>query len=299
MPANNNQTNELPFNESSLSTASLVGFLLAVGVGTLGALLLLPSWVPNLAQTLVGSDPKAYWYLSRGSAFASLGLLWISMVLGLLITNKMARSWPGSPAAFAIHEYVSLLGLAFAVFHGLILMGDHYIHFKIAQILVPFGTTNYHPVWVGLGQIGLYIWAILAISFYVRQFIGAKLWRFLHFASFFTFMTAIFHGLGSGTDSSTPWAQTVYWSLGGSLVFLIFYRIIAGLFPEKKPAPQARPAAAQQARPAPAPQPRPVAQQNVAAQTNMLTRPIARPDSIPAQNNVLTRPVPSQKSELN
>lgn len=248
-----NQTNEADYNESSLNTASLIGFLLAVGVGTLGALVLLPNWVPNLAQSLVGPDPKAYWYLSRGAAFVSLGLLWISMVLGLLITNKIARSWPGAPAAFALHEYVSLLGLAFAIFHALILMGDHYINFKLAEILVPFGTVNYHPIWVGLGQIGLYIWAILSASFYVRQFIGPKAWRFIHYASFFTFLTALFHGLASGSDTSLPWAHTVYWSLGGSLIFLVLYRIISGLFPEKRPAPPPRPVASQnnvQTRPA-------------------------------------------------
>ena len=256
-----NQTNEMDYNESSLSTASLVGFLLAVGAGTLGALLLLPSWVPNLAQTLVGPNPKAYWYLSRGAAFVSLGLLWVSMLLGLLITNKMARSWLGAPAAFAIHEYVGLLGLAFAVFHALILMGDHYINFKLAEILVPFAAASYRPVWVGLGQIGFYVWAILTASFYVRQFIGPKTWRFIHFASFFTFMTALFHGLASGTDTSLPWAQTVYWSLGGSLVFLTLYRIIAGLFPERKPAPRPRPVV---------PQPHLVAPPN-----NVPTRPAA------------------------
>ncbi len=257
MPAN--QTNEMDYDESSLSTASLIGFLLAVGLGTLGALVLLPSWVPNLAQSLVGPDPKAYWYLSRGAAFVSLGLLWVSMVLGLLITNKIARSWPGAPAAFAIHEYVSLLGLAFAIFHALILMGDHYINFKLAQILIPFGTANYYPIWVGLGQIGLYVWAILSASFYVRKFIEPKTWRFIHYLSFFTFLTALFHGLASGSDTSLPWAQTVYWSLGGSLIFLILYRIIAGLFPASKPSPSSRQVAPQSSA-----QPRPAPPQNTA-----------------------------------
>ena len=243
MPAN--QTDEMDYNDSSLSTASLIGFLLAVGLGTLCALALLPNWVPNLAQSLVGSDPKAYWYLSRGAAFVSLGLLWVSMMLGLLITNKIARSWPGAPAAFAIHEYVSLLGLAFAVFHALILMGDHYINFKLTEILVPFAAASYQPVWVGLGQIGFYVWAILSASFYIRQFIGPNEWRLIHYASFFTFLIAIFHGLASGTDSSLPWAQTVYWFLGGSLIFLTLYRIIAALFPASKPSPASRPAAPQ------------------------------------------------------
>jgi predicted ferric reductase len=234
MPAN--QSNEIVY-ESSLTMASLFGFLGAVALGTLAAVVLLPNWVPNLAQSLVGNDPKAYWYLSRGSAFVSLGLLWISMALGLLITNKIARTWPGAPAAFAIHEYVSLLGLAFAVFHALVIMGDHYINFQLTEILIPFATLSYRPNWVGLGQLGFYIWVILSASFYVRQRIGPKVWRFLHYASFFTFLMALFHGLTSGTDTSMPWAQNLYWFLGGSLIFLVMYRIVSSLFPQAPSAP--------------------------------------------------------------
>lgn len=237
-----NQAKEIDY-ESSLSLASLIGFLMAAALGTLGAVVVLPHWVPNLAQSLIDTDPKAYWYLSRGSAFVALALLWVSMVLGLLITNKIARTWPGAPAAFAIHEYVSLLGLAFATFHALILMGDHYINFKLAEILVPFASVSYHPNWVGLGQVGFYVWAIVTGSFYVRQHIGPKAWRFLHYLSFFTFLMALFHGLSSGSDTSTSWAQSFYWFLGGSLIFLTIYRIVASLFPPKpsaspRPVPQ-------------------------------------------------------------
>ena len=39
-----------------------------------------------------GVEPKAYWYLSRSSAIVAYILLWISMVLGLAITNKLALS---------------------------------------------------------------------------------------------------------------------------------------------------------------------------------------------------------------
>ena len=107
--------------------------MLAMIVGMGGAILLLPTWLPNMATSLTGTEPKVFWYLSRATAFVSLSILWLSMALGLGISNKMARLWPGAPAAFAIHEYVSLLGLAFALFHALILLGDHYINFTLAQ----------------------------------------------------------------------------------------------------------------------------------------------------------------------
>jgi predicted ferric reductase len=229
-------------------TGSLAAFLLAIAAGFCAAVLALPHWVPQLTRTLLGTDPKAYWYLSRGAAFVALGLLWISMALGLLITDRLARSWPGTPAAFAFHEYASLLGLAFAVFHALILLGDRYINYRLAQILLPFASVNYHPIWVGLGQIGLYVWAVVSGTFYVRQWIGQGTWRFIHFASFFMFVVALIHGLASGTDSSAPWAQWLYWLLGGSLLLLTFYRILAGLLPPvpatvARPSPQEEPAA--------------------------------------------------------
>ena len=138
----------------------------------------------------------------------------------------MARVWPGAPATFAIHEYVSLLGLAFALFHALVLLGDHYINFTIAQIFMPFSTTDYRPTWVGIGQIGFYIWLIVALSFYVRSSIGQKMWRVIHYLSFAMYLMGLIHGLFSGTDTGSNWAGWYYWISGGSLLFLFIYRMI-------------------------------------------------------------------------
>ena len=230
-----NSMNEETQDKSSLTPAALVSLLMAIALGVLSALIFSPGGVPPLAQSLGGASPKAYWYLSRGSAFVALGLLWISMMLGLLITNKIARSWPGAPAAFALHEYVSLLGLAFAIFHALILIGDRYINYTFTQILLPFGSVNYHPIWVGVGQIGLYTWAIISLSFYIRKGIGPKVWKLIHYASFFNFMIAIIHGISSGTDSTVSWAQGLYWLFGGTFLFLTVCRIVNSLLPQKPP----------------------------------------------------------------
>ncbi len=231
---------------SSLGTIAITSVFLGIALGAFGAFVLAPSWGTNLAASLVSSNPKGYWYLSRASAFVALGLLWVSMLLGLLITDKMARSWPGAPAAFALHEFVSLLGLAFAMFHALILLGDHYINYKLAQILMPFGSVNYHPIWVGVGQIGFYAWAIISATFYVRKLIGSKAWKYIHYASFFNFIIAILHGIASGTDTPLGAAQAYYWLLGGSVLFLTAVRVVAGLVdtkPAARPVQHAAPAA--------------------------------------------------------
>lgn len=233
------------FNESSVNIQSFLLFLFAAAIGLLVAVIFLPIFLPNMAFSLSGESPKMYWYLSRATAFVSLSLLWISMALGLGITNKMSRLWPGMPATFAIHEYVSLLGLAFAVFHALVILGDHYIKFTFLQLLVPFSTADYRPFWVGIGQVGFYIWLIVALSFYIRSMIGQKTWRLLHYLSFGLYILGILHGIFSGTDSGLGWAQSYYWFSAGSLLFLFSVRIVGSLmdklFPAKKPAPAPRP----------------------------------------------------------
>jgi predicted ferric reductase len=223
-----NQSTENDY-ETSLTGQSLLVLLIAMSLGVLAAVLVLPTWLPGLAGSLAGSEPKAFWYLSRATAFAAMGLLWASMMLGVGITNKMSRLWPGAPAAFALHEYLSLLGLGFSAFHGLILLGDHYSHFSLFQILIPFATSGYFPFWVGLGQLAFYAWAILVLSFYVRKSIGQKTWRVLHYVSFLAYLGALIHGLTSGTDSSLSWVQGFYWLTGGSFLFLFTYRIVNSL----------------------------------------------------------------------
>jgi predicted ferric reductase len=211
----------------------MVFLMLAIMAGTLIAAVLLPTWLPDLTTSALGSQPKAYWYLSRGSAVIAFVLLGFSMGFGTIITNKMARVWPGGPRAFDLHEYFSLLGLGFALFHALILLGDKYTNYNPFQILVPFASTPYRQFWVGLGQIGFYIWILVAATFYLRKRVTKNSWRTIHLLSYASFLFALVHGLTSGTDSGVTWIQAMYWVAGGSLLFLFIYRLMTGMFKGK------------------------------------------------------------------
>ncbi len=208
----------------AMPLAALLILLLGAIVGALAAVIILPGWLPGLSASLLGSEPKAYWYLSRSSAVVAYALLWLSMVFGLLMTNRLARLWPGGPGAFDLHQHTSLLGLAFAVFHALVLLGDRYISATIDQILTPFAYSGYEPVWVGLGQVSLYGMAVVSFSFYVKQWIGRALWRVIHFLSFAIWLLSLLHAIMSGSD--TALLGGFYWFTGGSVLFLTIYRIL-------------------------------------------------------------------------
>ncbi|EFO81002.1 hypothetical protein OSCT_1105 [Oscillochloris trichoides DG-6] len=210
----------------AMSFPTLLLMLLAVGAGALGAVVLVPLWLPGLTASLLSAEPKAYWYLARSSAFVSYGLLWLAMIFGLLMTSRAARLWPGGPVAFDLHQHASLLGLAFALFHALILLGDAYIQADLRQVLVPFAYTGYQPLWVGLGQVGFYLMLIVSLSFYLKGMLGRTAWRVIHTLSFAMFVLALAHGVLSGSDSDTLWAQQIYWGTGGSVLFLTLYRVL-------------------------------------------------------------------------
>jgi predicted ferric reductase len=168
----------------------------------------------------------AFWYLSRTSGIVAFVLLWLSTVYGLLLTNRLAKAWPGGPAAFDLHEFTSLLSLVFTGFHVFILLGDAYMGYSLAQLLLPFNSTNYMPLWVGIGQIGFYLMLLVSITFYLRNRMKPGLWRTIHLLSFAGFALSLGHGIFSGSDSSTWWASAIYWIAGLSTVFLTVYRIL-------------------------------------------------------------------------
>jgi predicted ferric reductase len=202
--------------------------LLAVAVisGAVAAIFVLPALLPSLSDSISGTSPKVFWYLSRASAMVSYLLLWLSMVLGLGITNRLAFAWPGGPTTYSLHQYTGLLGLGFALLHPLLLLGDQYINYTLAQVAVPFAGGSYRPLSVAFGQLAIYLLAVVGLSYYARKLIATRWWRILHALSFLTFLLIIVHGITAGTDSTGRWVITMYWVTGASVVFLSVYRVL-------------------------------------------------------------------------
>ena len=212
--------------EPAVTFDSAIILLAGMVVGSTLAVVILPSLLPGLTETLLGDQPKAFWYLSRSSGVVAYLALWLSVVLGLTLTNRFARLWAGGPAVADLHQFSSLLSLALAIFHVVILLGDRYASYRLDELLIPFAAAQHEPFWVGLGQLGFYLALPVTFSFYLRRTIGVRAWRLIHFAAFAVFALVVAHGLGAGTDTQAPAMSAMYLVTSGSVVFLTIYRVL-------------------------------------------------------------------------
>jgi len=215
-------------------------FIIIIGmVGVFLVLLSFPLWAPGIITSINSPEPKMFWYLSRATAILSYAALWLSTFMGLVLSTRLAAQLRKVRTISNFHQALSVLGIVMAAAHGLLLIGDHYLAPNILQILVPFTMQSYRPLWVGLGQISIYIWGIVLISTLIQRRIGSKLWRGIHYLGFLAFAFGLVHGITSGTDSGTDWAFYYYWVTGGIILFLLTFRILSAIFQlNRKTTPQ-------------------------------------------------------------
>ena len=214
--------------------------------------LLPPAWqaaVAEQAQAMglpLAAGSKAYWYMARAGGVLSYILLWLATCWGMMMSSKIIKGLVDVPVAYALHEYLPILGVVFAALHAVVLLGDSYIAFKPWQILVPFASP-YKPFWTGLGVLAFYLSIALIASFYVRKRIGQKTWRALHYTSYLAFLIALLHGVMAGSDSGTTAMRVLYLVTGAVSVFLLLYRLLAYAPRPARVAAAVRPAGASRA----------------------------------------------------
>jgi len=190
-------SSQLTYNDSP----SLGWLAAGVAIGTAGALLIIPHWLPGMISSVTGDEAKGFWYISRIAGWEAYFFLWASLVLGLAITGRVGRAWWNPSLLFALHELTGLLGTVLALTHALILIGDRFIGYNPVQILVPFSQPAYRPFWVGLGQLALYLLLPTTLTFYLRRKLGYQMWRRLHYGTFAVYYLGAMHALGAGSDS--------------------------------------------------------------------------------------------------
>jgi predicted ferric reductase len=131
-------------------------------------------------------------------------LLTATTALGLLTAGRVtSRRWPRF-LVVGLHRNISLLALVFLVLHIGTTVVDTYTSISLQDAVVPF-LSGYHRFWLGLGAIASDLLIALSLTSALRQRIGYRLWRVVHWCGYLCWPIALAHGLGIGTDRSQAW----------------------------------------------------------------------------------------------
>lgn len=221
---------------TSVARWGLAAVALGMVLGTTGPAAL------RLVLGAVGDGGSSLpWIASRVVGFLAYFAIAGSVVYGLLLSTKLLDVVAHRPITFALHQDLASFGLGLAAIHGALLGLDTTVPSSLTQLLVPFATP-YRPLWVGLGQVSLYLIAAVVASFYARRRIGQRAWRRLHYATFLAFVGTTVHGLFSGTDTDS-WGRAIYLAATAVVVFLFVYRLVlaiggkAGVDGRRRPRP--------------------------------------------------------------
>ena len=137
------------------------------------------------------------WYMSQATGLVCLVLFTAVMVLGVAVRVK--QRLPGLPrfGTVALHRSISLLALAFLAVHIATSVADSYVNISLPSAFVPF-VSAYQPWWIGLGAVAVDLMLAVAVTSLLRDRIGRRVWRALHWLAYAAWPIAVLHGFGLG-----------------------------------------------------------------------------------------------------
>jgi Ferric reductase like transmembrane component len=175
----------------------------------------------------VTTNSQALWYLTRGFGLVALVLLTASMVLGLMQTVRFARpGWPRFVVS-GLHKNVSLLALVVLTIHVVTALLDSYAPIRLVDVFVPF-VSQYRPVWMGLGALSLDLMIAVLVTSLLRERIGLRTWRAVHWTAYACWPLAIVHGLGTGSDTKLGWVLALNAACAAAVLLALWWRLASG-----------------------------------------------------------------------
>lgn len=180
----------------------------------------------------VATVSEALWYLGRGTGLCSLVLLTVVVVFG--IGNRSGRPVFGLPrfAVALVHRNAALLSVVFLAVHITTLLFDPYAQLKLVDLVLPFAGT-YRPFWLGLGTLAFDLIVALVGTSLLRQRLGRRSWRAVHWLAYAAWPVALLHGLGTGSDAGVLWLQLVAGLCGLAVFGAVVWRF-SDSFVEKR-----------------------------------------------------------------
>jgi len=181
----------------------------------------------------------SWWYLSRSAGIVAWALLSASVIWGLALSTRVFDRKP-SPKWFTdLHRFLGGTAVVFVAVHVGTIVADSYVHFGLADVLVPFAS-RWHPVAIAWGVVALWLIFAIEVSSLAMRFLPRRVWHAIHLSSYVLFVSATMHALASGPDTRKQAFELVLSAVLAVVTLLTLVRVVT---PKRKGAARSRPSA--------------------------------------------------------
>ena len=158
----------------------------------------------------------------------TLLLLTAGVLLGVMTTGRFSsEQWPRFLTA-GLHRNISLLALAFLAVHVGTTVLDEYVSIPVIAVFVPF-VSGYKALWLGLGTIASDLMLALLATSLLRNWLGYRLWRWVHWLAYACWPIGLAHGLGIGTDRATIWVFALTVGCAAAVAAATTWRLVTAV----------------------------------------------------------------------
>jgi hypothetical protein len=171
---------------------------------------------------------QLWWYTARAGGIVAWALVSASVLWGLTLSSKAqvpGRSRPRPNWMLDLHRFLGGTAVVFTGVHVASIVGDSYVHFGLAEVLVPLATT-WHPVAVAWGIVAIYAMVAVELTSLLRRRLSKRAWRLTHMLSFPLFVFSTIHALSAGTDRSNPFMVGSAVVVSAAVVGLTAWRVL-------------------------------------------------------------------------
>jgi predicted ferric reductase len=180
--------------------------------------------------------PTFLWVLARISGLASFASLSVALLTGLALRTAVLDWVATNRSLRSVHEYTSVLWMPLGALHIAALLLDDTARIRLLDLLVPFLAPSSvyglrGTIAIGLGTLTLEIFAVVAVTGWLKRRMSAGAWQWAHRLSYLAFAMLFVHALLGGSDFNDPLVSAATWSVTLALAVLSLARLLFGRLP--------------------------------------------------------------------
>ena len=164
------------------------------------------------------------WYATRAGGTIALLLLTATVALGIAVGGKGSPRRIGRFEIGLLHRNLAILTLVFLALHIATAVLDPFVHLNWAVAVVPFGA-SYRPLWLGLGTVAFDLLLAVLITSALRLRLGRRRWKAAHWLAYAAWPFALFHAVGTGSDTRLPLQLWLYAGCLAAVVAAVWWRL--------------------------------------------------------------------------